>query len=226
MDVLFFLKQRTNFIRQFYETASEPFREVHRKIEAGEGPFQPDPFDYNEEDGEPPFLEEWIQAETSLEILGRTCISMLSASLKLYFETWESELGIKWEKGEKKKYFKNGFVRGYKQAFGELLRLPWNDCPADFDVLEQIALVRNQEQHPEWISSMNARHDPKTTTKFNSLFFYNYNEADPPSESSWRPFPIHVTQEELFAAIEQVELLGEWLEERMFTAKYPWRNEA
>ena len=26
MDVLFFLKKRTNFIRQFYETAGQPFR--------------------------------------------------------------------------------------------------------------------------------------------------------------------------------------------------------
>jgi hypothetical protein len=67
MDVLFFLKQRTNFIRQFYETAGQPFREIQRKIEAGEAPFQPDPFDYNE-DNEPPFLEEWSRAETSLEI--------------------------------------------------------------------------------------------------------------------------------------------------------------
>jgi hypothetical protein len=232
MDVLFFLKKRTNFIRQFYETAGQPFREVHHKIEAGEAPFQPEPLDYNEdgepdynEDGEPPFLEEWIQAETSVEILGRICISMLSASLKLYFETWEDELDIKWEKEEKRKYFKKGFVRGYKRKFGELLRLPWNDCPVDFDVLEQITLVRNQEQHPDWISSMEVRHDPKTTTKFNSLFFYNYNETDPPSESPWRHFPIHVTHEKLFAAIEQVELLGEWLEERMFTAKYPGRNQ-
>ena len=39
MDVLYFLKERTQFIRKYYETASEPFREIMRKIEAGEAPF-------------------------------------------------------------------------------------------------------------------------------------------------------------------------------------------
>ena len=38
MDVLFFLKARTRFIRQFYETAGEPFREIMRKIDAEEAP--------------------------------------------------------------------------------------------------------------------------------------------------------------------------------------------
>jgi hypothetical protein len=83
MDVLYFLKQRTLFIKEFYATSREPFLEIQRKIDAGEAPFEPDPFD---EGGEPPFFGEWIRAETSLEILGRTCISMLSASLKLYFQ--------------------------------------------------------------------------------------------------------------------------------------------
>jgi hypothetical protein len=52
MDVLGFLKIRTQFILQFYETASEPFREIMRKIDINEAPFFP-PYS---EDGEPPFL--------------------------------------------------------------------------------------------------------------------------------------------------------------------------
>ncbi len=46
------------------------------------------------EDGEPPFLDEWIRAKTSIEITGATCVSMLSEALKLYFKTWERELGL------------------------------------------------------------------------------------------------------------------------------------
>ena len=57
MDVLFFLRERTKFIRYFYETAAEPFRETIRKIEADEAPFDNPPYS---EDGEPPFLEEWM----------------------------------------------------------------------------------------------------------------------------------------------------------------------
>jgi hypothetical protein len=72
MDVLFFLKERTRFTRQFYETASEPFREIMRKIDAEEAPYVPGPLEYSEEgepeySEEPPFLEERMRAETSVE---------------------------------------------------------------------------------------------------------------------------------------------------------------
>ena len=86
MDVLFFFKQRTRFIRHFYETAGMPFRETKRKIEAKEPPFDDPPYS---EDGEPPYVEEWIAASEAQEVLGRTCLSMLSTSLQLYFMTWE-----------------------------------------------------------------------------------------------------------------------------------------
>jgi hypothetical protein len=226
MDVLFFLKQRTQFIRQFYETAGEPFREIQRKIDAGEDPFPEDPFDDGPED-EPAFLEEWIQAETSLEILGRTCISMVSASLKLYFETWEAELGIKWENGERDKYFKKGFVRGYQQCLGELLKINWDDCPVDFNLLEQVALARNNDQHPDSITTMQVRYQPKDRAKFASLFFLSeherlmYSTHDFPISSWFRP-TVHVSHDQLLTAIEQVELLGDWLDDRMHATK--WRH--
>jgi len=38
MDVLFFLKERTKFIRYFYETAGKPFRETKHAIEASAPP--------------------------------------------------------------------------------------------------------------------------------------------------------------------------------------------
>jgi hypothetical protein len=77
MDVLYFLKDRTQFIRQYYETAAEPFLEIMRKIDTGESPF--DDLRFYPED-EPPFQAEWSHANTSLEVLGRSCISMLSAT--------------------------------------------------------------------------------------------------------------------------------------------------
>lgn len=41
MDVLFFLKERTRLIRQYYVHAASPFNEIIRKIEAGEEPYVP-----------------------------------------------------------------------------------------------------------------------------------------------------------------------------------------
>ena len=40
---------------------------------------------------------------------------------------------------------------------------------------------------------------------------------------SWMSPTLHVSHEALFAAIDQVEELGNWLEDRMFAAKYPNR---
>ena len=56
MDVLYFFNRRLEFIRQLYDTASAPYVERKRKIEAEEEPFVP-PYS---EDAEPAFLEEWI----------------------------------------------------------------------------------------------------------------------------------------------------------------------
>jgi hypothetical protein len=74
-------------------------------------------------------MEEWSEANSALEMLGRTCISILSASLQLYFKTWENELGIRWEQGERKKVFENGFLHGYQICFGDALKFSWTIAP-------------------------------------------------------------------------------------------------
>ena len=218
MHVLWFLKERTTFIRRFYEQAGEPFREIMRKIEASEAPFDDPPYS---EDGEPPFLVEWSEAHMALEVLGRTCVSMLSASIQLYFKCWEAELGVTWKPGERENAFKSGFIEGYKVTFGELLGLDWGDCPVDFGVLEQVNLARNRDQHPDDVTSMRITHDRKTRERFSELLFVSESDRkmfeDPDMAGiSWMSPAVHVSREALFTAIEQVEKLGEWLEERMF----------
>jgi hypothetical protein len=221
MDILFFLKRRTEFIRGFYDAASEPFRERIRKIEAGEEPFAP-PYS---EDGDPPYELEWNEAVTSKEILGRSCISMLSAALQLYFKTWEDHLRIQWAEGEKKATFKNGFVQGYKAAFGQVLRLDWCECPVNFDILEQIVLARNDDQHSPEISTLDAYHREATRRKHPDLFFMSDSDkrmfSDPNIGSiSWMSPRVHVSSASLTEAIDQVEMLAEWLEKYLLNAKY------
>lgn len=221
MDVLFFLKERTKFIRHFYETAGQPFRETMRKIEADEPPFDNPPYS---EDGEPPYLEEWVEANEGLEVLGRTCLSMLSPSLQLYFKTWESELGIRWEEGERERAFRNGFLKGYQICFGEVLGLSWDECPADLALIEQITLARNRDQHPERITSMRVDHARKDLKKHAHPFFVSEIErmmyADPEMQGVfWMSPAVHVSREALFTAIEEVEKLAEWLEEHMIAVR-------
>jgi hypothetical protein len=194
---------------------------------AGEAPFAPEYCDDVTDYEEPPFMKEWSEANTGVQIVGQTCVSMLSEALKLYLQTWESELGVKWENGERKRYFKDGFVRGYQRCFGELLKLNWSECPADFDLLEQITLARNAAQHPDHIANIEAQHDLRTRSQFPSPFFIHDSErhlvsADNPL-SSWFSPNIHVSMDKMLSAIGQVEALANWLEDRMFAAKFPQR---
>lgn len=166
MDALFFLKRRTQFIRQYYDRASVPFLEIIRKIEAGDEPYEP-PY---QEVEEPPYLEDWAEAKTSLEILGATCISMLSESLKLYFLIWETQLGVKCQK-QLKAEFKKGFVHGYMACFDQVLKLNWVDCPVDFAILDQMVLARNDTQHPKKLTVLGIEHAKKTLEKHAAPFF-------------------------------------------------------
>jgi hypothetical protein len=222
MDVLFFLKERTGFIRHYYETAAAPFCETICKIEALEAPFNNPPHG-NEE--EPPFLAEWIEADTGLEVLGRSCISMLSGSLQLYFRTWEDQLGVTWERGERKRAFEHGFLRGYRTCFGEILNLSWDDCPADFDFLEQVILARNRDQHPDSITKMSVNHSSEDRKKFARLFFISEADqkwyADPEwADLSWMNPRVHVSRDLLVKALDEVERLAEWFEKHVLAFRY------
>ena len=168
MDVLYFFKERTRFLRYFYDSAAAPFLETMRKIEAGEARFDSPPY---REDGEPPYLDEWVEASEAVEVLGRSCLSMLSASLHLYFRTWEEELPICWEDGERKRAFRNGYLDGYQICFEAVLEQSWEDCPAHLALAEQITLARNRHQHPDEIVTMRVSHAWADLSKYPRPFF-------------------------------------------------------
>lgn len=223
MDVLFFLKDRTRLIRQFYEHATSPFIEIIRKIEAEEEPYVP-PYS---EDGEPPYVSEWIDADELREVAGRCCLSMLSASLQLYFKTWEHNLGLNCGKGFKAEFKNEGMVGGYRACLASCTGIDWSQCPADLAIIEQVVLARNRDQHPESITSVRVTHAEKDRQRFPRPFFMSEHEAalfEEGDEPALFMSPsVHVSRDKLMTAIEQVERLCEWLEEKMFDVKYPTR---
>jgi hypothetical protein len=224
VDILAFLKDHTTFIREFYNTASSPFRETMRKIEAGEAPFEPH---LAKDEGEPLFMAEFIEANTSLEVLGRVCVSMLSAQLKLYFITWCSHLHIKTQKSEEALSKKKGFLDGYKQLLSKRLGIDWTECPANFAVIEQAILARNRDQHPDSITRQSVHHRRDELARFAQPFFLSETDqkifADPElAGNRFFPLRIHVTADKLLAAIKEVETLADWLEPRL--TEHRWRR--
>lgn len=213
MDVRYFLNRKVNFIRQFYEMSSAPFVERKRQIEAEEEPYIP-PYS---EDHEPAFLEEWLEAEESLQVVGRTCISMLAAVFYLYFKAWERQIGTPVD-ASLKADFKNGWFNGYKAYFARHFRIRFEDSPSNLGVLEEIVLVRNRDQHPESITMDSSHYSESDLEKLPHPFFIGENDASLFSEAeegerAWlMPPPIRVTSEKLFTALSEVELFAEWLE--------------
>lgn len=222
MDMEFFLKQRTKFIRRFYVDAVSPFFEKVRKIEEGEPPYEPP---YSQDD-EPPFMEEWIESHEAIQLVGRTCVSMLSDSLKLYFGSWERELGCHNREKHKSLFKKRGFVAGYQACFQELTASDWELGPFDLKVIEQVVLARNDSQHPSHLTSVGSKHRLSLAAGFRQLFFAKAPDLDWIAEEGSLGWGImtpnlDISQDKLFEAIDQVENLAEWLEPLLFQVKYP-----
>jgi hypothetical protein len=213
VDIVAFLKLRTAFIRYFYENGVRPFNEIKTAIDKGEEPYVP-PYS---EDGEPPFLKEWMDAELAEDTVGHVCISMLSSSLQLFLKTWvsrlEQELGIKFTVDFKR----HGWFNGYRQIFS-IMEFPLSECTADLDIIEQVTLARNRVQHPEDIAELRVTHSETDLSRFPRPFFASEAEMnmavrdDDDSTTWWLRPSIKSESDKVLSAIDQVEVLCSWLE--------------
>lgn len=223
MDVLFFLSQRIGFIRQLYGTASAPYVERKRKIEAGEEPFVP-PYS---EDEEPPFLEKWLEADESLHVLAYSCVSMLAAALHLYLETWVKQSGIPVDKSPKKSVFKkSGWFAGYRAHFAQHFKIDFETGPANLGMLEEVILARNRIEHPSSITSRRTQYADADVKKLRHPFFVDEREAvlladaDEGEKLWFIPPTLHIIEGQLLAAVSEVERFAEWFESAIETKVY------
>ena len=216
-----FLKLRTDFIRYFYETSVKPFNKIKTSIENEEEPYIP-PYS---EDGEPPFIAEWMDAEQGIDTVGHACISMLSSSLQLFLKAWASRLEKANGKKFKANFKKKGWFEGYKQIFTQM-NLPLSQCLVDFDVIEQVTLARNRVQHPEDLTDLRVNHSEHDLKRFPNPFFASESEIDmaihddDDSVTWWLKPSVKPTREKILSAIDQVEVLCCWLEEEYWN----WRS--
>lgn len=217
MDIVAFLKLRTAFIRYFYENGVRPFNEMKTAIDRGEEPYVP-PYI---EDGEPPFLDEWMDAEQAVDTVGHVCISMLSSSFQLFLKTWvsrlEQELGIKFTVDFKK----HGWFNGYKQIFS-VMEFPLSECTADLDIIEQVTLARNRVQHPDDLTELRVTHSKTDLRRFPRPFFASGAEMDmsvrddDDSTTWWLRPSIKSERDKVLSAIDQIETLCSWLEKEFW----------
>ena len=215
MQIDYFLKERTKFIRYFYERATEPFISIINAIEQEKEPY----VQSGREDSVPEFQEEWEDASLGMDTVGQTALSMLSSSVKLFLSEWRNRV--------KKRHGidcpKNFEQKGWLCFFKEIQR-PINECPAKLEIIEQVILARNRIQHPGDIIMLKVRHCENDLKKYPRPFFADEHELKPPSEKNenfkfWDLAPsVATTKESIFIAISEVESFCSWLEEEYWNA--------
>lgn len=215
MNVRYFLSKRLQFIRQFYVAASTPYLDRKRKIEAGEDPFVPP----CSEDAEPPFLEEWVEADESLHVLAHSCISMLAAALHLYLDAWVKESGKPIDANEFKKVKgKSGWLAAYMDHFSQRLNIDIGGASINLRLLEEVVLARNLVEHPPTITSLRPHFSDADLKKLRHPFFIDEREVELLADTDesamiWLiPPTLHVTHEQLLAVISEIEGFAEWFD--------------
>lgn len=215
MDVCYFLGERLAFIEQFYFNSAASFIERKRKIDEEEYPFIP----VYSEDVEPAFYPEWFEASESLQILGNTCISMVSASFHLYFKTLMKNLGRSINDLDKAMFRKYGWFNGYKAYFLREFNIVFENSSCNLSLLEELVLVRNRVQHPESIISQRLSYSNSDLKKVPRPFFMDNYESElladmSEGELSLLVLPaIEVTQEKLKDAILEIIRFSDWMEQ-------------
>lgn len=224
MDYLNFLRIRLAFTREFYDDACRPFIERRRRIEAFEVPYEEPP---GCDDGEPPFLDEWIRAGDALDCLGQAALCMLATSLHLYLREWSKELreragddqlqehGVGLPDDDKyRAASKKGWINKYRE-YCAALGIEWHAGPSDLTMLEDVVLGRNVIQHTEDITSIRAR-QLNTTLRGRSSFFADPLEeallAERPNMQLVRGLRLEIGRDRLLAAIDEVEAFCSWLD--------------
>lgn len=220
MNLSYFMRERTKIIRLFYEEGRVPFEQLKRQIEDGVPPFEPPPFNPEYDDSEPPFLSEWIEAEQTRELVGMLAVSLLSDTLKLYFEELEREIGFEFiSKKAREDHFKQGFVPAYKQILEHIMGDKFYSCGVRFDIIEQVILARNDLSHNGRLITFSTKHNRKTLEKHPNPFFANDDLRSEYSNKcvQWGGLPIEVSRDRLLEAITEVEKLADWIQENDYS---------
>ena len=205
MDVLALLEGKLNFVLKFYETASEPFHVVMRKIELHEKPYD----DFDPEHGEPPFLSEWLYNSEAVNLLGKACLCLVQQAFKDYLDGF---IDRSYGYGLIEKPNKNSKMKGkswfekYRNFFQEVYFIDWGKATVDVSFIEDINLVRNAIQHNGTVYDLSHQQTEDHFRRFpNSPFVNELDKLLFESEPEvGAPYRITVTLDNLSEAIQSI----------------------
>ena len=201
------LIDKLNFIRRFYDIASDPFVTTMGKIERHEEPYH----QFNPEEEEPPFLVEWLDADESLNILGKSCLCLVQNAFRNYLDGFVEHYSSRASnegKSNSPPSAKGNWFENYRKFFLLTYGIDWARSPIDTHFLEEINFVRNDIQHGGTFYSLEHRQNPEYFKRFPESIFAEESMLGPPGR-------VVVTKGNLFRAIQAIEdfcsyLEGEW----------------
>lgn len=208
MDILAGLRDKLRFIERFYKLASEPFRETKRKIEVQEEPFIPPSFDpETATDFDPPFLEEWQEADESLNLVGQAALNLVQASFRDYLAWFLKSNDV--ELSAKGAHWLERYRNEFLQTYG----IDWSKGPVSMNELEEVNLARNDVEHQGQPFGMTRSQSKDHQARFPLRVFVH--EVDRQiAASSGRAWlgRIQITQGNLAEAIRRIETFCQFLD--------------
>jgi hypothetical protein len=212
MDILAGLRDKLRFIERHYAAASEPFREIKRKINAGEEPFEPPSLDpETATDFDPPFLDEWQEATESINIEGQAALKLVHGALHKYLSSFVNLYDVPLTAKGK------DWLERYKNHFRDGYGIDWDNSPVPVSELEEVNLARNDVEHRGEAFGMTRRQSKEHVRRFPAGLFVNEMDRElfqRPGDS-W-PLRIEVTDDGLKEAIRRVESFCEFLDAQRY----------
>lgn len=107
-------------------------------------------------------------------------------------------------------------IQGFRICFETIFIVPLDGFTVDLDLLKQIVLARNRDQHPDDLTTMRVAHPHKDRSKHPKPFFARQEElalyTGSEEPSPLMSLPVHLSREQLKAAIDEVEKIAVWLD--------------
>jgi hypothetical protein len=184
------LNSKLCFIEFFYSTASKCLQAEMDKIEQHEPPYDK----FNPENGDPPFVDEYIEFSDGLRTLGNQTLSLVSVVLQEYLAAVTDQLGP----GKPPKMKGKGIFQRYCQLILEEAGVDITKLGADCVLVEEVFLVRNLIQHGGDIGTNWIYQDKEYAKRYPKAQFAN---------RSWIEAMVDETDPEIVAA--PLEITGD-----------------
>lgn len=155
----------------------------------------------------PPFLDEYLQADAAMDVLALSCLGMIQSAFHMFLNEFvqahftEGLKAVKAAPDNKKGWF------GRFQSFFSNSTFSWDQSGADLVFLEQINLVRNDDQHGRELFTEYLYQGPEHAQQHPATPFL---EGGDPTYKR-----LHVTRDLLVRATKEVHGLCDFLDDRL-----------